>query len=239
MTAVPLDTHLERDSWLRPLAERAGRDLEGAPAEEIIAWAADEFAPRFALSTSMTDAVLVAIAAGVRPGLPALFVDTGYHFAETLGTRDAIAASYPVEVLTLTPRQTVAEQDATYGAHLHDRDPDLCCELRKVTPFNEALNGYDAWASGIRRDESLARRSMRVVEWDPRRAVVKVNPLAAWTQDDVDRYAAEHGVLVNPLVSEGYRSLGCAPCTRSVAPGADPRSGRWAGTGKTECGLHG
>jgi phosphoadenosine phosphosulfate reductase len=188
----------------------------------------------------MGDAVLATLAAdAVDHPVDIVFLDTGYHFAETIGTRDAVAAMLPVNVRTILPLRTVAEQDAEYGPQLHDRDPDRCCALRKVEPLARALAPYHAWASGIRRDEATTRREIGVVEWDDKRGMVKVNPLAGWTQDDVDRYIAERGVLVNPLVYDGYPSIGCAPCTRRVAPGEDARAGRWAGTGKTECGLHG
>jgi phosphoadenosine phosphosulfate reductase len=223
---------------LQTLAERAGRDLEGASAHEILTWALDTFHPRLAVASSMADALLIDIATSIRPDIPVVFVDTGYHFAETLGMRDAVAASKPVRMLSVTPVQSIAAQDEAYGPRLHDRDPDLCCQLRKVRPMEEALKPFLAWASGIRRDEASTRRSVGVVEWDAKRAKVKVNPLAAWTQEDADRYIAEHQVLVNPLFSAGYASIGCEPCTRKVAPGEDARSGRWSGTGKTECGLH-
>jgi phosphoadenosine phosphosulfate reductase len=187
----------------------------------------------------MGDAVLASLAAEAMPGIHVIFLDTGYHFAETIGTRDAVEVTLPVKVLTVLPRQTVAEQDAEYGPRLHERDPDRCCALRKVEPLARALAPYHAWASGIRRDEAATRREIAVVEWDERRGMVKVNPLAAWTQDDVDAYIAERGVLVNPLVYDGYPSIGCAPCTRRAVTGEDARAGRWAGLGKTECGLHG
>jgi phosphoadenosine phosphosulfate reductase len=224
---------------LRRLAEKAGRELEDAPATEILRWAADTFGPRFCVTSSMEDAVVAHLASRVMPGVDVVFLDTGYHFPETIGTRDAVAAVMDVNVVTLTPRQTVAEQDAEYGPRLHDRDPDLCCALRKVRPLEEGLRGYDAWATGLRRDESSTRAGTPVVGWDGRRGKVKVSPIARWTQDDVDAYVAEHGVLTNPLLMDGYPSIGCAPCTRRVLEGEDTRSGRWAGRGKTECGLHG
>jgi phosphoadenosine phosphosulfate reductase len=168
-----------------------------------------------------------------------VFLDTGYHFPETIGTRDAVEAVMDVNVITLTPRQTVAEQDAEYGAKLHDRDPDLCCKLRKVQPLEQGLTAYEAWATGLRRDESPTRANTPVVGWDEKRRKVKVSPIARWTQDDVDAYVAEHGVLTNPLLMDGYPSVGCAPCTRRVAEGEDARAGRWSGSSKTECGLHG
>ena len=223
---------------LAALARRAGEELEGAQPTEVLRFAAEEFGDRLCVTSSMADALLAHLASSVLPGIDVLFLDTEYHFAETLGTRDAVAGTLPVNVITVTPEQTVAEQDARYGPRLYERDPDLCCALRKVAPLARALEPYHAWASGIRRDESITRQNVRVVEWDARRGLVKVNPLACWTQADVDAYAAEHGVLINPLVQVGYRSVGCAPCTRPVADGEDQRSGRWAGTGKTECGLH-
>ncbi|MGH3938629.1 MAG: phosphoadenylyl-sulfate reductase [Pseudonocardiaceae bacterium] len=230
-------TGLER-STPEELARRAGRELEGAPAAEIVRWAAQTFGPRFAVTSSMQDAVLVHLAAQVAPGIDVLFLDTGYHFAETLGTRDAVAASYDINLITLMPRQSVAEQDAEHGAKLHDRDPDLCCGLRKVAPLNHALADYDAWATGVRRVEAPTRADTPVVFYDPKLSKVKLAPLATWTDQDVEDYVAEHGILLNPLLSEGYRSIGCAPCTRAIADGEDPRAGRWAGLVKTECGLH-
>jgi phosphoadenosine phosphosulfate reductase len=223
---------------LRRVAEQAGRELEDAPAEDVLAWAASTFGPRFAVTSSMQDAVLPHLASRVAPGVDVLFVDTGYHFAETIGTRDAVAATLPVRVLTLTPARTVAEQDAEHGPRLHDRDPDLCCTLRKVAPLDAALASYDAWATGIRRVEAPTRAGTPVVSYDRGRGKVRVAPLAAWTDDDVRAYVLEHGVLVNPLLEDGYPSVGCAPCTRRPLPGADPRSGRWAGLAKTECGIN-
>ncbi|MEV6192379.1 phosphoadenylyl-sulfate reductase [Streptomyces sp. NPDC051920] len=235
MTAVQEE---RTDEDLRKLAERAGHDLEDASALEILRWAVDTFGARFCVTSSMEDAVVAHLASRVRPGVDVVFLDTGYHFPETIGTRDAVEAVMDVRVLTLTPRQSVAEQDAEYGPRLHDRDPDLCCALRKVRPLEEGLAGYDAWATGLRRDESPTRANTPVVGWDEKRRKVKVSPIARWTQDDVDAYVAEHGVLTNPLLMDGYPSVGCAPCTRRVLEGEDARAGRWAGSAKTECGLH-
>jgi phosphoadenosine phosphosulfate reductase len=222
----------------RELALRAADDLEGSTPEEILAWALGEFHPKLCIASSMGDAVLIHMASKIQSGVPVVFLDTGYHFAETIGTRDAVETVYPVQLHTILPLRTVAEQDAEHGERLHERNPDLCCALRKVEPLARGLAPYDAWASGIRRDESSTRTRIRVVDWDEKRAMVKVNPLAAWTQEQVDAYIESEGVLVNPLVYDGYPSIGCAPCTRRVAPGEDARSGRWSGTGKTECGLH-
>ena len=223
---------------MQQLAEQAGRDLEGASPQEVLRWAHDTFGDRFVIASSMGDGLLASLAAGVAPGVDELFLDTGYHFAETIGTRDAVAQVYDVTVRTMLPLLTVAEQDVAHGERLYERDPNACCAMRKVEPLARGLAPYDAWASGIRRDEATTRRDIGVVEWDDKRQMVKVNPIAAWSQADVDAYVAERGVLVNPLADDGYPSIGCAPCTRRVAPGEDPRSGRWAGTSKTECGLH-
>ncbi|MFI8007487.1 phosphoadenylyl-sulfate reductase [Streptomyces sp. NPDC086010] len=227
------------DEGLRELAVRAGQDLEDASASDILKWAADTFGTAFCVTSSMEDAVVAHLASRVLPGVDVVFLDTGYHFEETIGTRDAVGAVMDVNLITLTPRQSVAEQDAEYGPRLHDRDPDLCCALRKVKPLEEGLTAYTAWATGLRRDESPTRAGTPVVGWDGKRRKVKVSPIARWTQDDVDAYVAEHGVLTNPLLDDGYASVGCAPCTRRVLAGEDARAGRWAGRGKTECGLHG
>jgi phosphoadenosine phosphosulfate reductase len=220
---------------LQQIAEQAGRDLEDATPQEVLRWAVDTFGEGFAITSSMGDGVLASLAG---PGVDVVFLDTGYHFAETIGTRDAVAQVYGVNVRTMLPLLTVAQQDASYGSELWRRDPDACCAMRKVEPLTRGLEPYTAYASGIRRDESVTRRDIGVVEWDARRGKVKVNPLATWTQSQVDSYVEANGVLVNPLAYDGYPSIGCAPCTRRVAPGEDPRSGRWAGSTKTECGLH-
>ncbi|WP_079432398.1 MULTISPECIES: phosphoadenylyl-sulfate reductase [Streptomyces] len=223
----------------KELAERAGRELEDASALEILTWAAETFGAKLCVTSSMEDAVVAHLASRVMPGVDVVFLDTGYHFEETIGTRDAVEAVMDVNLLTLMPCQSVAEQDAQYGPRLHDRDPDLCCALRKVGPLDAGLAGYDAWATGLRRDDSPTRANTPVVGWDEKRGKVKVSPIARWTQEDVEAYVAEHGVLTNPLLMDGYTSVGCAPCTRRVAEGEDVRAGRWAGRGKTECGLHG
>jgi phosphoadenosine phosphosulfate reductase len=223
---------------LKQIVSVVGAELELAPAEVIIEWAVATFGARFCITSSMGDAVLAHLASKVAPGIDVVFLDTGYHFAETIGTRDAVAATMPVNLLTITPVQSVAEQDAEYGPDLYKRDPDLCCALRKVAPLKDSLADYDAWATGLRRAETHNRVIAPVVGWDEKKQKVKVSPLARWTDDEVERYIAENGVLVNPLQYDGYPSIGCWPCTQRVAPGEDPRSGRWAGTAKTECGIN-
>lgn len=223
---------------LQATATRAGRELETATASEILRWAADTFGDGLAVASSMQDAVLVALAARAKPGIDILFLDTGYHFAETLGTRDAIAARYDVNVVTVTPRLTVPEQDARYGARLHDRDPDACCAMRKVEPLNRALQDYSAWVTGVRRSEAPSRADTPVVSYDQRRGKVKIAPLATWSDADIDEFVAEHAIITNPLLAAGYPSVGCAPCTAAVPAGDDPRAGRWMGSSKTECGIN-
>jgi phosphoadenosine phosphosulfate reductase len=232
------DTEGRTEQELRDLVKHAGAEFELAPAEDIIEWAVATFGERFCVTSSMGDAVLAHLASRVAPGIDVVFLDTGYHFAETIGTRDAVAATLPVNLLTITPKQTVAQQDAEHGPDLWRRNPDLCCALRKVAPLRESLARYDAWATGLRRAETHNRVIAPVIGWDAGKRKVKVSPLARWSDEQVERYILENGVLVNPLQYDGYPSIGCFPCTRRVAPGEDARSGRWAGTGKTECGIH-
>jgi phosphoadenosine phosphosulfate reductase len=222
---------------LEELALDAARNLEHESASTIVRWAHETFGEKFAVTASMADGVLSHVASLAVPGIKVLFLDTGYHFAETIGTRDAIASAYNIDVETITHPLRVPEHEAEYG-QLYKIDPDLCCAIRKVWPLDRALAPYDAWAGGLRRAESPSRAETPVVTWDPKRRKVKINPLATWTDDDVDEYVAKHNILVNPLKQIGYLSIGCEPCTRPVAPGEDPRAGRWAGTSKTECGIH-
>lgn len=229
---------------LKALAEQGNLELgsltdhEASPAE-VVAWVARNFGTdAAAVACSMADAALPHLVAEQLPGVDVLFLDTGYHFAETRYTRDEVGRVLDVRIVDVLPEQTVAQQDAEFGAKLHDRDPALCCERRKVGPLKDALGGYEVWFTGVRREEAPTRTNTPLVMWDERNGLVKVNPVAAWTFDHLLDYAGEHNVPVNLLVSNGYPSIGCEPCTKPVAPGEDPRSGRWAGLSKTECGLH-
>lgn len=232
------DESTDHGAWLRYLADRAAAELADAPAAEIVRWASAAFGERLAVTASMADSVVIDLASRVAPGIDVLFLDTGYHFVETIATRDAVAATYPVRVRSIEPEQTVAEQDEAYGRDLFARDPDRCCALRKVAPLNRALEGYSAWLTGLRRDDSAARAHTPVVAYDEARGKVKVNPIAAWSDAQVAAYVDTHRVLVNPLLADGYGSVGCAPCTRRLRPGEDARAGRWAGQSKSECGIH-
>ena len=224
---------------LRAVAERGAAELgPDATAQRLLAWAAETFGSRMIVASNMQDAVLVDLAAKARPGVEILFLETGYHFAETIGTRDAVEQVYDVKMVNAEARQTVAEQDASEGKDLFAREPNRCCALRKVAPLQDTLAGYDAWVTGVRRVEAPTRANTPLITYDEKFGLVKINPIAAWSDEEMQAYIDENGILVNPLVDAGYPSIGCAPCTARPAPGADPRSGRWAGTGKIECGLH-
>ncbi|HEY9413814.1 MAG TPA: phosphoadenylyl-sulfate reductase [Pseudonocardia sp.] len=230
-------TEVEED--LRGLAEQGTAELgPDATAGELLEWTARTFGTEFIVASNMQDAVLVELAAKAKPGVDVLFLDTGYHFAETIGTRDAVEAVYGVRIVNALPEHTVAEQDSLLGKDLFASDPNRCCALRKVEPLQRTLAGYRAWVTGVRRVEAPTRANTPLITYDDKFGLVKINPIAAWSDEDMERYIAEHNILVNPLVDAGYPSIGCAPCTVKPAPGADPRSGRWAGRAKTECGLH-
>ncbi len=237
MTAVATRTRRSTEQ-LRALAEDGARLVGEASTDAVIAWAARSFPGTLAVASSMENAALPHLVSQHAPGVDILFLDTGYHFAETLGARDEVAFSLDVTVRTVRPRLSVAEQDAAHGPRLHERDPGACCRMRKIEPLREALTGYECWMSGLRREESPARADTPSVTFDETNGMVKVNPLVAWTADEVLGYAMRHHLPVNLLLSDEYPSIGCAPCTSRVEPGADPRSGRWAGTGRTECGIH-
>ncbi|MGG5258857.1 phosphoadenylyl-sulfate reductase [Phycicoccus avicenniae] len=237
MTAVATRTRRSTEQ-LRALAEDGARLVGEASADEVVAWAARTFPGTLAVASSMENAALPHLVSQHAPGVDIVFLDTGYHFAETLGARDEVEFSLDVTVRSIRPRLSVAEQDAAYGPRLHDRDPGACCRMRKVEPLREALTAYECWMSGVRRDESAARAGTQLVTFDETNGIVKVNPFAAWSADDVMGYAMRNRVPMNLLLSDEYPSIGCGPCTARVEPGADPRSGRWAGSSKTECGIH-
>jgi len=229
----------ERDPFeLRDLAMDAGKRLEDATAHQILEWAVGEFGERFCVTSSMADAAVVHLASEVAPGIDVVFLDTGLHFPETLEVRDFVAATMNVNVRSIQPDQSVLAQDAEFGPRLFARSPDECCSLRKVLPLNAALADYDGWATGLRRDEGPSRANTRVVDFDLSRRKVKVSPIAKWTEADQEAYIERYNIPVNPLLKDGFRSIGCWPCTRRTEPGEDPRAGRWAAFDKTECGLH-
>jgi len=231
-------TDVMTETNLIAIAERGAAELDGASPDELLRWTDENFGGEYVVASNMQDAVLVAMAAKVRPGVDVLFLDTGYHFAETIGTRDAVEAVYGVNVVNVTPEHSVAEQDELLGKNLFASDPAACCRMRKVEPLGKALKGYSAWVTGIRRVEAPTRANAPFISYDKAFGLVKINPIAAWSDDEMQAYIDANDILVNPLVFEGYPSIGCAPCTAKPVEGADPRSGRWAGLSKTECGLH-
>ena len=203
--------------------------LESAPPSKAVQWAVGEFGTDLVLAASFQDIVLIDLAVKVDPGIEVVFLDTGAHFPETLEFVEAVRARYD---LNLTVTQPGPEAEAWPCGSPR------CCELRKVVPLRAALAGKRAWLTALKRSDAPTRAKAPVVGWDEGFGLVKVNPMAAWTDDDIDSYLADHGLPAHPLVAQGYRSIGCAPTTRPTAEGEDPRAGRWSGTGKTECGLH-
>lgn len=210
-------------------------------AEDLLDWAARRFGQQIVLTCSFGGAsgmVLLDMVANIGLGTPVIFLDTGLLFPETYALAEAAARRYGVAIERQTPAVSLDEQELREGPQLYSRDPDRCCGIRKVTPLADALRPYRAWISGIRRDQSSTRASTELVQWSARHGLIKVNPLAHWTERDVWRYIHSHNVPYNPLLDQGYPSLGCAPCTRPANADGDLRAGRWAGFAKTECGIH-
>ena len=213
------------DAELREISD----SFESASPSKIIRWAVDQFHPHLCLTASMTDAVLVDLAVKVEPSIEVVFIDTGYHFPETLDTVEQVRRKYGLNLRMMTV--------PTHDEDLWKVDPENCCSAVKVGQLDRALAGKEAWMSGLRRDEAETRANSPIVARDLR-GLIKVNPIANWTAQDVAGYIQDHNIIVNPLIAQGYPSIGCWPCTKPVADGEDPRSGRWAGRDKTECGLH-
>jgi phosphoadenosine phosphosulfate reductase len=224
-------------SRLRTLVAEHARELEGVSAEAVIAWARETFRARLCATSSMGDVVMVHQASRFAPGLDVLFLDTGYHFEETLALRELVSSSYDVNVVDVRPELDVEDQRVLWGRDLFDSDPDACCRLRKVLPLRRALAGYDAWMTGIMRTDSPQRVGTPVLAWDEVNQVVRVAPLASWSREMVEAYREEHALPHHRLTELGYTSIGCQPCT-SMPSGPDPRSGRWPGLRKNECGIH-
>jgi phosphoadenosine phosphosulfate reductase len=205
------------------------REFERLSAPKIIQWAIDTFSPHLCLAASMQDAVLIDLATKVDPAIEVVFIDTGYHFPETLETVEAVRKRYGLNLRMMTV--------APHNEELWKVDPENCCSAVKVGQLDRALAGKAAWMSGLRRTEAASRAGAPIVARDLR-GLVKVNPIATWTDLDVDGYIADHDVPINPLLGQGYTSIGCQPCTQLPSDPGDARSGRWAGRDKTECGLH-
>ncbi|MDE0572380.1 phosphoadenylyl-sulfate reductase [Demequina sp. B12] len=231
-------TLLNPQEWNAETCAVVNGRLENASAAHIADWAVATFGKNLIVASSMQDTILPHMFGTRLEGVDILFLETGYHFPETIATRDEAARRFPITVVNAESELSIDEQAQKYGKDLFRTDPNLCCQLRKVEPLRRALSNYDAWVTGVRRVDAATRSEMPVVSWDAKHGLVKINPLALWDDDTVEQYQVTHDLPRNPLVADGYPSIGCAPCTRKVAPGEDPRAGRWAGQNKTECGLH-
>ena len=231
MSAAPAPAEFDLDA--------ANRELEHALPPAVLAWTWHEFAPKVVLTCSFQhDGVVLAhMLRDIAPEVPVVFIDTGFHFPETLAYRDEIRRRFDLPLVELQPIMPRAEFASTHGLDLYARNPDLCCHINKVEPLKRYLPGVRAWVNGRRRDQAATRQDLRVVEAF-QGDLYKVNPMRSWTSRDTFQYMERHGIPMHPLFEQGYASIGCAPCTRPVLPGEDERDGRWAGTGKVECGLH-
>lgn len=236
-----METGVERALlWSPEELHQLNERFKTQPPETLLAWAAHMFCPRIALTCSFSGPsgmVLLDMVARLNLDISVVFLDTDLLFPETYELAALAERRYGIPIQRRRPALSVEEQDRQEGPQLYARDPDRCCQLRKVAPLAETLRHYDAWISGIRRDQSETRATINLLEWNTRHNLVKINPLAFWTSRQVWTYIHHHQVPYNPLLDRGYPSIGCAPCTRP-ADASDPRAGRWVGFAKTECGLH-
>jgi phosphoadenosine phosphosulfate reductase len=220
--------------------ETANRELEGQPPKAVLRWAVERFHPRLTMATAFgaEGCCIIHMLAEIEPAVPVFNLETGYQFPETLELRERIKERYGIEVAYIRPELPVAEYEAEHGGPLYRHRPDQCCYDRKVLPLRQAVKGYEAWISAIRRDQTADRGKAAVVQWDAKFGLVKVNPLLTWNRRDVWSFITRNEVPYNPLHDRNYPSIGCWPCTQAVGDGDDERAGRWAGKVKKECGLH-
>ena len=221
------------------LIQEAAEQFETKSAEELLAFAVEKFQNiTLACSFGAEDVVLVDMLHKVSPRSDVFYLDTNLHFQETYETRDRLEQFYGKKFIQALPKLTLEEQATQLGDELWKSDPNKCCGIRKVDPLVSILSQYDAWITGIRRDQAPTRANSKKVEYDVKFGLVKFNPLASWTSDDVWKYIKDNNIIYNSLHDNYYPSIGCEKCTRQVLPGEDPRAGRWSGFEKTECGLH-
>lgn len=226
---------LEKEALIRKMEV----ELENKSPEAIIKWAVETFPNiTFACSFGAEDVVLVDMLQKVSPKSDIFYLDTDFHFKETYETRDKLIERYGLKFVEMKPLITPEEQAAEHGDELWKSDPTSCCNIRKVEPLTRVLGRYEAWITGIRRDQAPTRANAKKIEYDVKFGLIKFNPIASWTSEDVWNYIRDNNVPYNPLHDQNYPSIGCEHCTRPVMPGEDPRAGRWAGNEKTECGLH-
>jgi phosphoadenosine phosphosulfate reductase len=219
---------------------KANQQLAYATPQEVLRWAVDAFFPKLTMATAFgaEGCCIIHMLAAIQPKVRIFNLDTGYQFQETLDLRERIKDRYGIEVEYVRPEMTVAEYEEDHGGPLYRHRPDQCCHDRKVLPLRRAVVGYRAWISAIRRDQTSDRAAAKVVDWDAKFNLVKVNPLLAWTKKDVWSFVLKHDIPYNSLHDQGFPSIGCWPCTQAVGDGEDERAGRWAGMKKKECGLH-
>ncbi len=231
---TPIDTPYRDD------IAHLNRELEDAAPQRILEHIVDTFGERAVVVTSfqMTGVVTLHMLQAIAPGFPVMTLDTGLLFPQTVNFIDELEHRWNLNLTRVRPRLSVEQQAGCYGDKLWERSPDYCCHMRKVVPLRKALKGYDAWISGLRRDQSARRKDTPIVSWDARNERIKYAPLATWTERMVRLYAEAHDLPVNALYEQGYPSIGCQPCTHAVQQGDDKRAGRWAGSLKTECGIH-
>ncbi len=223
--------------------EELGRQslrLEDATPEEIITWAVEKYHPRLTMATAFgpEGCLILSMLAKIEPRVYVFNLDTGYQFKETLELRERIAQRYGIVVDLQRGELPIPEYEALHGGPLYKTNPDQCCHDRKVVVLHRVARSYNAWMSGIRRDQSPHRANAPIVGWDKKFGLVKISPLAKWTKKDVWARIVSEEIPYNPLHDQGFTSIGCWPCTRAVLFGEDERAGRWSGTAKTECGLH-
>jgi phosphoadenosine phosphosulfate reductase len=221
--------------------EALNERFAASPAEDLIAWAVEQHRGRLAVSCSFggpSGMVIVDLVMAVDRSVPVIYVDTDFLFPETYATVQAVEARYGIQALAFRATLSPQAQAALHGPALWERDSDACCAIRKVEPMRVALANFDAYLTGLRRDQAETRRETPLVQWDGKFGLLKLNPLASWGEREVWSYIMKHELPYNPLHDRGYPSIGCTNCTRAVAADEDPRAGRWSGTGKIECGLH-
>lgn len=236
-TAEPAQLSNAEKEANRELVDRYADALYDASAEEILTWAHEHVAGKLVITLSMENTVLAELASRYLPDSDFLFLDTGYHFPETLDVAQQVEQRYPQNLVKAKPLLTVGQQDARYGINLYNADPAACCRMRKVEPLAVSMAPYTGWITGLRRADSPLRATTPALDIDPN-GRLKISPLVTWSLEDTDQYIEDKNLIVHPLTKAGYPSIGCAPCTAKVEAGQDPRSGRWAGFTKTECGLH-
>ncbi len=227
------------EQLLTELREKSAQ-LETADPGQILRWAAQRFGERLTMATAFgpEGMVILHLLGEIAPQTHVFNLDTGYQFAETLDLREQVAKRYGIRVELMRPELSVEEYEKLHGGPLYRTNPDQCCRDRKIRVLRQAIAGRHAWISAIRRDQSPDRAQAAILDWDRKFGLVKVNPLANWTKQDVWNLITDKGIPYNPLHDQGYMSIGCWPCTRAVLFGEDERAGRWSGQAKTECGLH-